>query len=211
MINENLPKFIHRYMDLPELIYCLQNNVVILGNPLNWDDKNDYFLIGQYVEHHSLNNLFVSCFTTFCDAYHFWKIYASSATGICVTYDTTKIIDAINNDSQSKEFRFDKVKYESMSDLSKREVPIEDYPFIKRVAYKSEEEYRLIFSSKNAIPYRTIKVNDAISKIVLSPKIRDIYSNEYIKLICSNKNIQESQIHKSTILESDRWKQIMRY
>jgi hypothetical protein len=211
ILDSKLPPVLHRYMDFPELLYCLENNLIILGNPLYWEDKNDTFMIGQYVETNNLNNLFVSCFTSCGDAYHFWKIYAQKQTGICVTYDTLKVLDAIKKDPQSSEFRFEKVHYETYVNLSKREARIEEYPFIKRKAFIAEDEYRLIFESKNQIPYRTLKTNEAILEIILSPSIRDIYLKEYLALIRSKVNLPSNKIRKSTILESNRWQNLMRY
>ena len=198
-------------MDFTELLYCLQNQVIILGNPMYWEDKNDAFLISQYVEKLDLENLFVSCFTTCGDAYHFWKIYASRPTGICVTYNTSKIIEAIKKDIQASEFRFEKVNYENMHDLSRRESPIEEYPFIKRQAFSAEDEYRLIFSSRTCIPLRTLKIEDTFIEIILSPTLNDFYLKEYKELISSRISLPSNKIRKSTILESDRWKKIMRY
>jgi hypothetical protein len=207
----NFPKVLHRYMDFPELLHSLQNNEIVLKNPLYWDDKNDYFTIRQFVEKLSLKNLFVSCFTTYCDSYHFWKIYAPNPTGICVTYSTSKIHEAIQNDIQKDDFKFEKVEYETYRNLSRREVPIEEYPFIKRVAFKAENEYRLIFSSRNGAEHKSLKIDGAILGIVISPSFRNTFIKEYKELISSKTSLSSTKIKESKILNSNRWKELLSY
>ena len=205
--------YLCRYLDATDLFDVLVSKRLILRDPKYWDDKNDCFLIQQYAEALNLKNIFVSCFTTQYDAYHFWKIYADRPSGVCVKFKTQKIREAIERDKDSSRFHFQPVEYRTLRNLTQSEVDIKSYPFIKRVAFKAEEEVRLFFEETKAdLPYRTLCVElDSIEEIVFSPLIRDEYVKNLSCLI--NKIIPSNAIkmRKSTILQSAAWQRQMLY
>lgn len=211
-IDNNLINYpvIHRYMDITELLDILKNERIILRSPEYWEDRNDYFLIQQYSEFHSIAGVFALCFTANFDKYHFWKMYAYKPSGVCVTFETNKISDAIARDCEKDLFRFDVVSYKTIREVTKSPVDIKQYPFIKRLAFNAENEIRVFFESTNQLPYRTLKIDTkSIKEIVLSPLIRDEFLKDLKDLI--KPFAPSSKIRKSSILESDIWKKQMLY
>jgi len=215
-MNENLVAlhpYICRYIDATELFDCIKNKRIILRDPKFWEDKNDYFLIKQYIEGKGINNIYASCFTSNDDAYHFWKIYANRPTGICIKFDTSKLFESIKKDPQMQCFRFDVVQYRALKDVTQNEVNINEYPFIKRLAFKAEEELRLFFEeSKTDLPYRTLGVElDSIKEVVISPLIRDEFAEGFLRIIKSAGDLSNIRVRRSTILESSTWQKQMQY
>jgi len=205
--------YLCRYVDATELFDCIENQRIILRDPKFWEDKNDYFLIKQYIEEKGLANIYASCFTSNDDAYHFWKIYANRPTGICIKFDTSKLFESINRDKEAQCFRFDVVEYKTLKDVTQNEVSIGEYPFIKRLAFRAEGEVRLFFEeSKTDFPYRVLRIGiDSIKEIVISPLIRDEYAEGFLKLIKSVEDLSNIRVRRSTILESLTWQRQMQY
>lgn len=205
--------YLCRYIDATELLDCIENKRLILRDPKFWEDRNDYFLIKQYIESRGLTNIYASCFTSNDDAYHFWKIYANRPTGICIKFDTAKLLESIKKDSEAQCFRFDAVQYRTLKDVTQNEVNINEYPFIKRLAFKAEEEVRLFFEqTKTDLPYRTLRIEiDSIKEIVISPLIRDEFVEGFLRIIKSVEDLSKIRIRKSTILDSPTWQKQMQY
>ncbi len=210
---KSLYPYLCRYIDATDLFDILTNKRLVLRDPRAWEDQNDYFLIRQYVEFLKLKNVFVSCFTKNYDVYHFWKIYADRPSGVCVKFKTEKLTDAIERDRDAISFRFQPVEYRTLRNLTQNEVDIKEYPFIKRVAFKAEEEVRLFFEeAKAGLPYRTLHIElDSIEEIVFSPLIRDEYLINFSSLIDTIAGPNSIKMRKSTILQSAAWQRQMVY
>ena len=205
--------YLCKYMDLLDLFDLLKNKRLILRDPKYWEDRNDYFLIQQYLENKKIVNLFATCFTSQVDAYHFWKIYTSKANGVCVKFKTRELFNAINLDKFPNNFRFDSVKYRTLKDVTQSLVDINEYPFIKRLAFNAEQDARLIYEeSKVALPYRLLKIDlESIKEIIVGPSVRDEYVNDCVATISSLIDGDNVKIRKSTILQSAAWQRQLTY
>lgn len=205
--------YLCKYMDFLDLFDILKNKRLILRDPKHWEDRNDYFLIQQYLENKKIVNLFATCFTAQDDAYHFWKMYTTRANGACVKFKTRELFNAINLDYSPNSFRFDSVKYRTLKDVTQNLVEIDEYPYIKRMAFNAEQEVRLIYEEpKSTLPYRFLKIDlDAIQEIVIGPSVRDEYVNDCVATISSLSNGGSMKIRKSTILQSAAWQRQLTY
>ena len=207
----NSPRYLHRYIDLTELLDILKNKRVVLRDPRSWEDKNDYFLLEQYAESKNFENIFLSCFTTEMDKYHFWKIYANKPSGVCIQFLSSGITEAISNDLDPLSFSLKEVQYRTLKDVSQNQVDIEEYPFIKRMAFMAEKEFRLFYATNNKIPYRALAIDlSCINEIVLSPYLRAEYVSD-IKQLISQQSGLSCKVRKSTILQSASWQLQMTY
>lgn len=204
--------YLYRYIDLSELYDCLSGRI-IFRDPKFWEDRNDYFLIDQYVQERNIPKIFAMCFTKEGDAYHFWKIYANRPSGVCIKFQTVGIIDAINADSEFTQFRYAPVQYRPLKDLAQNDVTIDEYPFIKRVAFKAENEIRFFY--EDAIeqrPYRALAINiQCITEIILSPWMRDEYVAGVMKTLEAFNLRKKIKLRKSTILNSTTWQNQLTY
>lgn len=210
---ESAYPYLCKYMDILDLFDILKNKRLILRDPKHWEDRNDYFLIQQYLENKKIINLYATCFTSHDDAYHFWKIYTTKANGVCVKFKTRNLIEAINLDKFPNNFRFDSVQYRTLKDVTQSMVEIEEFPFIKRVAFNAEREVRLIYEeSKSALPHRSLSINlDAIQEIIIGPSVRDEFFTDCVATISSLATLNGIRIRKSTILQSPAWQRQLTY
>jgi hypothetical protein len=212
-----LPLFISRYVDLPELFDLVKNSRLVLRDPLSWEDKNDYFLIRQYLNEKNqandvVKNIFALCFTSEHNAYHFWKMYSTKTAGVCIRFSTEKILELIKNDRDAELFRLEHVKYKAMSDVRNEHIPIKEYPFIKRIAFQSEREVRLIFESHHEIPSRHLSISsDCIKEILLSPSMPEDYVSVISDIVTSLQGSNIIKPRKSRILDSRDWKMQLIY
>jgi hypothetical protein len=72
------------------------------------------------------------------------------------------------------------VKYLSLDDIRKHAPDVEDLPFLKRVAFEHEDEFRIIHESQSE-KLRTLDVTiplSCIERITLSPWVHDAFSRD---------------------------------
>jgi hypothetical protein len=144
------------------------------------------------------------------EQFHHWRVYADC--GVCVELKRDALLRHIDN-LKNKNIRYKKVCYRSLislkKDIESGRVKVEDLPFLKRLAYKGEEEYRIIYQSNSeGIEKFPIKIKvGMIKKITFSQKIPQFLDiSTMIKSIPGCKNIE---INQSTLLSSDSWKELV--
>jgi hypothetical protein len=77
--------FLRRYCDLTALIYLLTERAITLLDPVSWDDSNDSHYAALYKEKKELEAVLALCFTETDERYHYWRVSASGASGVCIT------------------------------------------------------------------------------------------------------------------------------
>jgi hypothetical protein len=85
-------------------------------------------------------------------------------------------------------------------------------PFLKRIPYKDEKEFRLIFQSKDEIlieKYIEIDIT-VIKKIVISPWITDEICKTIINIIRKIHGCEFIEIDKSTLVQNEAWMEFTR-
>ncbi|CAN7277894.1 hypothetical protein LJR231_001309 [Phyllobacterium sp. LjRoot231] len=102
--------------------------------------------------------------------------------------------------------RFDYLRLEQVETLSTKDV--ERLPFIKRVGFTAEEEYRIIAQSDE--PQRTAFSIDMpltwINKIYLNPWLPDTISESVKATLRSFPGCSKLPVQKSRLIDSGRWK-----
>jgi hypothetical protein len=105
------------------------------------------------------------------------------------------------------EIRRQKVEYRLIRDLKKGAPTIAELPFLKRQPYESEDEYRLIYESKN-VEQTTFDIPislDAIRQITLSPWMNKTVSKSVRKLIKTIPGCDKLSVPRSTLIGNDDW------
>jgi hypothetical protein len=196
-----------RYTTLPYLLDMLHHKRLTLLDPAKWDDKNDAHFLKKYKEKMGFKSVLALCFAEASEAYQHWKIYSGNPSGVCIEFHKNKLLSHFR---YKDGFTNNMVHYKTIKDLRGEALHIKDMPFIKRYAYKGEQEYRLIFQSeseKKLVKHVPIDVDD-ISKITVSPWI-DATSYKSIKLTINKiKDCEHIKVQKSTITENNEWKRI---
>jgi len=199
-------KSLRRYTDLPSLIYMLSNAKLTLLNPELWDDINDSYYLFRYKERKKLGSVLALCFTQAAGSYQHWKVFANSPGGVCVIFDRNKLLSSLKSNSK---IRVGNVTYLTLKDIRRNIPKIKALPFVKRWAFKSDQEFRIIYHSHTYVSSHDIPISlDSISGILLSPWMHKNLSVCVSQLIRSIDGCRQLSIARSTVVENEEWKSI---
>jgi len=196
-----------RYTKLPFLLDMLHGNRLALRNPVTWEDKNDAYFLEAYKKKRDLKTLLALCFAEAPETYLHWKIYSGDESGICIEFYKDRLLAKVNNEAG---FRTSKVIYRTIEHLQKKPPKVYTLPFLKRYAYRGEEEFRFIYESHekiNSIKYITIDPED-VKIIVVSPWVNKTIFDSIESTIQTIKGWEQVSMRKSTITENEDWKRI---
>jgi hypothetical protein len=136
---------LNRYTTLPVLFDLLRRKKIVLLDPSTWEDRNDAQIILEYKKRKGFPNLFAICFGIDDETIHHWKAYADGVSGCCIEFDEKKLLKCFDGIS---EIRKGGVTYKKMSEIRNYTIAVDDMPFIKRWAYRCENEYRILWQVK---------------------------------------------------------------
>jgi len=199
--------FLRRYTSLPQLLQILQTESLTLLDPKNWDDKNDSALIEKYCKKKKLKKVFALCFAESSETYHHWKVYAEGAAGVCIEFNKDRLLKAFR--AQKKDLRFGSLKYVKVDQLSSYQTKISEWPFIKRLPYEGEKEFRIIYEERadaTCSSYSLPISIESIHRVYLSPWIYRDCSNAVRKTIQNLPKCSELEVYKTSLVDNKRWK-----
>lgn len=194
-----------RYTDLPTLIQMLTNKKLTLLDPSFWDDKNDSFFLATYKEKKKLQSVLALCFTKESETYHHWRVFSSGASGVCINFDSDKLETAF---SKVEGVKFEKVNYFALSTLRENRPTITQLPFVKRIPYKHEKEFRALWeSTSEKVDYLNVPIDlFSITRITLSPWMHPSLRDNVVKLLKMIDGCKSIPIRRSTLTENKNWK-----
>jgi hypothetical protein len=195
---------IRRYTHLPAVIQILTSRELTLLDPSSWEDRNDSHYLALYKKKRALKTLLVLCFTQAAETFHHWKIYAGHPGGACIVFRTDAILAAAN---QHAGFRFQEVKYRRYAEQREYKEDVAQFPFVKRFAYRGEEEFRIVYESKSANRKKGVLPIDvsSIEKIILSPWLPSQLLKSVSSVIHRIPNCEHVKVIRSTVIASKRW------
>lgn len=200
-----VPAYLNHYTTLSVMIHSLVTKRLGLRTPELWDDKNDAHYLERYAQEKGFKIIRAICFTTVREKFHHWKCFADGGKGVCVEIDTDALLKRIPSNSG---FRARKVRYRYIEDLEKERPSVNQWPFLKRLPFADEREFRIIFQSKDpkdetdsvAFPISSIR------RITLSPWISKPVSASVKEVLKSIRGCENLNIYNSSLLESARWR-----
>lgn len=200
-------EYLRRYTNLPSLFDILRNDRITLLNPNTWDDRNDSFFIEQYKSKTKQQTVLGLCFTGKGETYHHWKVFSDGSSGVCILFKKDMLLNELMN---SPGIRCDDVSYTNIKRLKNTFIEKSDMPFIKRLQYRDEKEFRIIYESKNEdLGYKHIGIDlSCIERITISPWVPEPLIaplKKSIKEMCGSNKIK---VWKTTLLSNDIWKEI---
>jgi hypothetical protein len=196
-----------RYTKLPFLLDMLHKNRLALRNPVTWEDRNDAYFLEAYKKKRELKSLLALCFAEAPETYLHWKIYSGDESGVCIEFYKERLLAKIKNETG---FHKNKVTYRTIEYLQENPPGAYELPFLKRYAYRGEEEFRFIYESReknNGIKYITIDPED-VKIIVISPWVNKTIFDSIESTIQTIKGWEQVPMRKSTITENEDWKRI---
>lgn len=199
--------YLNRFTTLPVLIDLLRRKKLVLLSPEKWEDRNDAEIMLEYKERRKLKHLYAICFSENEETIHHWTAFSSGSSGCCIEFYRDFLLKSVEDIDG---IRTGSVKYKKIKDVKSDEMKITNMPFIKRWPYRCEEEFRIIFESRNEsaasdglfdidISLRTIR------KITISQRMPEqVYQTikEYLRQEFKN---PEQRINRSTLYENKIW------
>lgn len=161
-------KWLRRYSTLPAVLDLLEKRTLALTDPSRWEDKNDQFTIQTYKTNNSLKSVLAACFTGARETFHHWKIFAPGAGGMCVVFRRDLLEACLDAQFQ---VRYGLAKYRKLTSGEIEKTTKLELPFLKRVGYRDEQEYRVIWQSdsENVDLVEVPIAPRCIEKIILNP------------------------------------------
>jgi hypothetical protein len=192
-----------RYMSIFELVKIISTGKLILRDPMAWEDEADKAFISAYISHNNGLPIKALCFTTSGENYHGWKVYAGTASSVCMVLYRDVLTGIF---SQHADLDHRMVSYLNLDEIKKRkDISIDEYPFIKRPQYRDEKEYRVISSADaNSFIDLSENIENLIQRVVLSPWLPVEFEGVARKLIKDSANFRIS-VQRSSLLRSPDW------
>lgn len=194
-----------RYTNLASTIHILRNNCLTLLSPKTWNDQNDSAYIAEYKRRKKAKSVLALCFTETIETYHHWSTFAPGCDGVCIEFDRHALIDAVQNDPDVKA---EYVRYSTIDDVESDPPGDEELPFLKRLPYEPEKEFRIIFKSTkvNTEAKRLPILLTAIKHITLSPWMPEALEASVTATLKSIPKCDAIQMHRSTLLNNEDWR-----
>ena len=191
-----------RYTSLPFLLDLLHKKQLALLDPSTWEDRNDAYFMEQYKKKKKLKTLLAVCFAEAPETYQHWKIYSGNSSGVCIEFDKDRLLEKT---LIGKGFRCQKIEYLPFrGELTS----VEKLPFTKRVAFKGEKEFRIIYENEDEeikIKYLPIVPQDIV-RIILNPWVSQSVYKSIASIIKNIGGLENVRTRKSGILEYEKWK-----
>jgi len=202
MMNQKV-KIFNRYTDLTALIDILSKKRIVLLDPISWDDKNDVFFMSKYKEKKKLNTLLALCFTTKYETYHHWSVFAPGSSGVCIRFQRDGLIQCFE---KIPSVQFKEVNYKEITEVSNDGLSLNELPFLKRIPYKDEQEFRAIYESDNKEQIKEVPFClSIIDRIVLSPWLPDALVETIKQTIKGINGCDKIKVYKTTLLSNANW------
>ena len=202
--------FLKRYTQLFSAIEFLETGELQLHSPEKWEDTNDSHALQTFASKAGASRIYVLCLTGASETFHHWKVFCPESRGggggVCIEFDKEQLIKAAEHASLTH----NEVDYLRIEDLADGSVQKKEAPFLKRLPYGDEKEYRLFRTSSSLSKDKTLSFEvprEAIQRITLSPWMSSETAQkcrQYIKQIDGCKNIA---IVHSTLMDNKDWKE----
>ena len=196
-----------RYTSLPVLLDILSKRQLTLISPIKWDDRNDSYYLELYKQKMKLKTLLALCFTEKTETYHLWKVFSDGIGGVCIQFNKEKLLEAFNAED---EISYGPVEYAWIRDLKSHPPELEELPYLKRMQYEDEGEFRVIYESiVHEVSAKSVGFpRSAIEKINLSPWVPDAVASSVRQVIRDIPGWSRLRISKTTLVENKIWKNI---
>jgi hypothetical protein len=195
-----------RYTNLAATIHMLRSRKITLLNPATWDDTNDSYYMAEYKRLKRAKTVLALCFTESDEQYHHWRVFSHGRDGVRIEFNKDKLLAVFDsNEEITKRY----VDYRKIDDL--REGPpiqLEDLPFLKRLPYTDEREFRLVYTStREAKEHKDYPVGlDCVRRITLSPWMPKALVNSVRTTLKALDGCGHIKMYQSTLVSNEGWK-----
>ncbi len=188
------------------MLDILVNKRLVLSDPREWEDRNDAYYLRQYKQHEELKTLLVICFSMRRETRHHWRAFADGIAGACIEFDKAKLVSMLETD---RGLKGGMVHYPTMAEQRNDPPSVQRLPFLKRLPFVDESEYRIIYQDKrDRFDTYELKIEPSmILKITLSPHMMPEVAKSVKHILRHIEGCSKLEINRSSLLESERWKE----
>ena len=168
-------------------------------SPKNWSDKNDSFVMEKYREKKNAKYVCATCFSIESESVYHWNAFSDGSEGCQLVIKAQKFLDrlaayhgVVHGEVEYLPVNFDK------------NVPLDQYPFVKRKQFACEREYRLVMLSDECDTYPISLDSEVIRSISLSDKMPKSVAESVKKII--NDLYPNVDVYCSTLNDNAQWK-----
>jgi hypothetical protein len=195
-----------RYTNIATTIHMLSTEKLTLLNPATWDDTNDSYYMAEYKRLKRARTVLALCFTESEEQYHHWRVFSHGTDAVRIEFDKDKLLAVFDGDEGvAKRY----VDYRKIDDLRQGPpIQLEHLPFLKRLPYTDEREFRLVFTSmREAKEHKDYHFElKCIRRITLSPWMPDALVNSVKSALKALDGCGKIQMYKSTLVSNEGWK-----
>jgi len=207
-------KFLNKYMSLESALKTLNNKKLWFANPSIWKDPFEKrFIEAKYDDSTKISDfiwkdrIFCICMTQTATSEAYWNTYSQKQIGIEFKIVRKTLLEELNRYTSQYDIYIGKVEYMKTSNIKHainkipfaKPIPKSQSPewyarllLLKRIAYKYEDEIRIIMIKKDKTKESGIYLDyqcentDLIKLIFLDPSIQDNITN-LLKEVFENK------------------------
>jgi hypothetical protein len=193
-----------RYTTIPFLFDMLVRKKLTLLNPEFWEDYNDRKTVEVYKEKVKAKSIYALCMTYKNETVHHWNAFANGTSGCCIELNFKELKPFLD---KIPEIKHAKAEYIKINDLNKYKKNVDLLPFIKRIPFHTENEYRIITTSsekQNTTFDIPIELN-VIQKITLSNKLARSVCDSLTLVILKIEPSLKNKVYRSTLFENSTW------
>ena len=205
-VDESQPSELRRYTNLAVAVHLLHTKRLTLLDPVTWDDRNDAHFLKQYKDRKNAKAMLALCFFTEAERYHHWRIYASGMDGVCIEFNGRKLLSKLMANCDILPSR---VRYRTVGQIRRSPPNVDDLPFLKRYAYKDEQEYRILYTDADQLlTTRDCEIDmPCIRTIILSPWLPPDLTDSLKHTLRRIAGCSRLPIKKSTVVDNETWKE----
>lgn len=200
------PAILRRYTNVPALLYMLRRSRLTLLNPATWDDRNDSHYIQLYQEKRNLGAVLALCFTEAGETYHHWKVFSPGGSGVCVRFKKDLLLAHL---SKRTSIRSGAAQYKMMDHVRTARLSVDDLPFLKRYAFRDEQEFRLLYDTKNKLQSKDFPFPlESIDRITINPWLNARLADAIFDTVRELKGCAKLSIGQSSLVNNGEWKKL---
>lgn len=202
----DLTRIIRRYTSISAAIDILRRRELPLLDPQSWDDRNDRYFMNLYKSKKNIKGLYGLCAARCSETYHHWRVFTNSSDGACLELRRKPLEDALNEISGVRYGEVEYLKLEEVEALTAAD--IDRLPFIKRIGFNAEKEYRIVAAHDEAqSPAISVDLSLSwVSQIYLNPWLPKSIAESVSETLKAMPDCDRIKISKSLLIDSGRWK-----
>ncbi|GBU24313.1 hypothetical protein R83H12_00941 [Fibrobacteria bacterium R8-3-H12] len=136
-----------RYTTWSSFKYWLEKSVILFGNYTHWEDKSDVTLLDAYAKHIKKQVRAICLMDRSDDAsdcYYCWKNYTNKSNDVIrIDFNKNMLRNTLKDNEEVKIYG-NPIQYPSYKEIENFTKEPKNIPFIKRVSYKGEREFRFL-------------------------------------------------------------------